>query len=275
MRGILIAILFALITCACNGFRKQDAPPEAAAVVHEEGYDSLSDSDASADVAPPSSADEFFDDFIFSFMSNRDYQFSRITFPLPYTNEGRTTLITQDRWRFDSIYANEDFFVAIFDNMASMKLEKDTNVNSVNVTWLYLKYGKTKNYDFERVNGRWNLVKLDVNAVGQNEDADFLQFYTKFSADDDYQNKHLAEKIVFKSYDYENSQDVSGYVEADQWESFRPYIPSDAFVSVNYGQTAGKGDTRYFVIRGISNSMMNVLRFEKRAKMWQLVEFEN
>lgn len=163
----------------------------------------------------------------------------------------------------------------IYGHHNNTNLEKDTKLNRVVVEWINLNKKTVKQYDFQREEGIWKLKALRYEAVRQNANADFLNFYQRFAVDSAFQRRHVSQTVSFKTYDSDNFETVEGVVDVDQWFAFKPDLPHGVIANVNYGQQYRDNRERVMVISGLSNSMHSVLTFKKKNGSWILTKFEN
>lgn len=224
---------------------------------------------------PPPAADGLFDDFIYNFMRNRSFQLGRITFPLSYTIDGRDSIIRRRDWQFDRLYANRDVYTMIFDDRRSMKLEKDTSLHMATVEWIDLTQNRVKQYHFHKRQGRWLLTALSSQRFSDNDDHSFYAFYSRFATDETYQQAHVADPLLFRTYDYDNFQEIDGVLDPEQWPDFRPELPSHVITNVVYGGGTPHGNYRALVISSPSAGMSCTLEFRRTGGEWMLTSLEN
>lgn len=226
---------------------------------------------------PPKSVDGLFDDFIYSFMTNRAFQMQRINFPLSVTDarSGHKSFIPAAQWKHDRLYSIRQTYVIIYDDAKAQSREKDTKTDRATVEWINFPKKSVKQYLFARQNGLWKLIALRYEAFKQNANADFLNFYQRFATDSVFQRKHVAATVNFTTYDTDNFEMVEGVVDVDQWFAFKPDLPYGEIANVNYGQLYRNSLERIMVINGLSNSMHSSLVFKRKGGQWILTKFEN
>lgn len=268
-------IAFALIflTCSCKGEKTSDAGTEPA----DSTGDTLTIDSLNIDsiAAPPRAADGLFDDFIFSYMRSAKFQKSRTKFPLPFITDGKDFPIEADKWHYDPLYSKQDIYTIIFDSPSSIKAEKDTSLCRVDVEWVYLRQHRVKVYHFEKQEGQWMLTSIVNQALAQHENADFYEFYHRFSTDNDFQNSHILNPFHFKTYDSDSFQDIDGLLDVNQWPDFRPELPKGVITNINYGQSYGNKNRRVLMICSQSGGMGCSLTFKRGRTSWMLESLEN
>lgn len=219
----------------------------------------------------PKAADELFDDFIFNFAANRKLQYSRIQFPLKVVNGKTEKTVQKSAWKMEHFFMDQGYYTLIFDNRKQMTLVKDTSVNSVVVEKIYLRKKKVKQYVFNRIDGKWNLVEVNTGAMVQNTNASFLDFYQKFATDSLYQVQHLDDPIHFSGPDPDDDfSNMTGDIAPETWPAFAPELPRDFIYNIMYGQKYTQSNRKIFVMRGIANGMEMELTFQRKGGEWKL-----
>lgn len=261
-----------VLLCACGGKGGPvEVSPERDSVV----ADRLAADTVEAEADPPGVADELFDDFIYGFMKNAEFQRKRICFPLPHYTDGKPKQVEAGQWKFDRLFSNQEVYTMFFNSEAAAKKEKDPSITSVAVEWLYLERDRVKQYVFERKREGWMLTRIDEHALPADDNRDFLMFYHRFVSDSVYQRRHVARFLQFQTYDEENFQVVDGVLDVDQWFVFRPEMPDGTITNINYGAADAASDERIFVICSQSAGMNCTLKFRRTNRGWMLVRFEN
>lgn len=273
--GIFAALL---LVAACNGNKCEPSPEENKTAEDTVVLPDTATTDTlagSEDVEPPVAADGLFDDFVYGFMKNRKFQTERIKFPLTNKTDGENHPLTRKDWTFDPLYAKNDTYTMIFNSEKAMSSEKDTAVNHVIVEWIYLDRQRVKQYVFNKERGKWMLTALEHHALEKNRDSDFYAFYRRFATDTEYQQRHIRNPFTFKTYDYDNFQQIEGLLDVDQWPDYRPDLPHGTITNIRYGQPGAGTDTRILIISSLSGGMNCNLTFRKNAGKWMLVKMEN
>ncbi len=270
-------VLTVVLACASMMFWTAGCTEKKAESVDTTGADSVDT--ASADTLEqliteqpmPKAADELFDDFIFNFAANRKLQFSRIQFPLKVNNGKSVKTVDKSSWKMEHFFMEQGYYTLIFDSRKQMALVKDTSVNHVVVEKIYLGKKKVKQYIFNRLNGKWNLVEVNTGAIYQNTNASFLNFYEKFATDSLYQVQHLNNPIHFSGPDPDDDfSTMTGDIAPETWPAFAPELPGGFIYNIMYGQKYTQSNRKIFVMRGIANGMEMELTFERKGGEWKL-----
>ena len=233
--------------------------------------------DSAAKAAIPKNIDETFDDFVYTYASDKRFQLYRTHFPLPYVKDTVRVEIKRSEWIHDALYTNLEFYNMLFDSEPDMEYEKKTDVNRVYVSWLFLDTSKTRRYHFERVNGRWMLEDIEETSLKNDPNEDFLQFFYKFCNDSIFQREHVESPLKFVTTDPDDDFNVmEAFIEVDQWFAFRPNLPRDKMTNINYGQPYSPSSKEKIVtFRGIGSGYSNTLFFSRKHDEWYLSSFED
>lgn len=277
MKSVLVifAVLLLLSSCAGRKAADEDAAPVADSIVQKTVESVSADSLVTvSDV--PKAADEFFSDFIYSFTSNKAFQFQRVTFPLPCYNGKKRSMLQRRQWRFTRLYARDELYSVIYDDKASLKLEKSRSVDAVSVEQFNMSLQKVRAYVFRKPEGRWMLMEIRDYPLSEYKDADFVTFYQHFATDSAFQMEHIAQSVSFVTQDPEDEfETMTGEFDNDQWPAFCPELPADVFSNIDYGQSLRLRNRRVLAIEGSSSGFMCLLFFKKSADGWMLYRLEN
>lgn len=273
MKTLVASLILLLLLSGCTGKDR----PAGEAVATQSKADTLTADDAVVNDAdePSAAVDRLFDDFIYTFMRDRAFQLKRISFPLSNCVDGVDRPIERSQWKFDPLYAHSDFYTMIFDSEQAVSREKDPKLDHVEVEWVYLDRGRVKQYIFKKQNGKWMLVALNAQDIGQNVNSDFYRFYHRFASDSDFQLAHIENPFEFRTFDSDNFQEIDGLLDVAQWPDYCPTLPRDVMTNINYGQRYRGSNSRVLVLTSPSAGMSCTLVFQKKQGNWRLVGFEN
>ena len=255
--------------------------PEGKTVVSaEDGIDSAS-LEIIADPAdtlldePPAAADGLFDDFIYNFMSNRYFQYSRISFPLSRSVDGKQETVSADKWIFDALYAHVPLYAMVYASEAAVGCEKKLSLARVVVDKMDFNKNETVRYLFEKESGKWCLMKQEFYSSLASDGDDFWPFYKKFAADMSFQHAHIKNPFEFRTYDSDTFQEIDGVLDVEQWPDFRPELPAGGVVSINYNQHYAGSATRVVVLTSASAGLSCTLVFKRHKGNWRLTRLED
>lgn len=224
----------------------------------------------------PEAVDEFFSDFIYSFTTNKAFQFLRVRFPLTCISGAKKSTISRSQWRYSKLYTKNQTYTVFFDSKSSMKLEKSRNIDSVVIERINMNSKAVRGYLFKKMEGKWMLTEINDYPLSKYKDAEFMVFYQKFATDTAFQQKHVAESVSFVTADPDDEfETMTGELDNDQWPSFRPELPSGVLSNIDYGQSLRLRNRRVLAIEGSSSGFMCILFFKKTSGGWMLYRFEN
>lgn len=225
----------------------------------------------------PETADQLFVDFFFNFVTNEDFQYQRIVFPLKY-NDGDTVVSLNRRgWadfnKFDSL----EYYSVLYEREQDLELQNETNIDIVTVEWINLDEMMNQRFNFKRVLGKWKLINVINESTLDGPNGIFIEFYKDFSRDSLFQIKSLKKPLRLVSYEEEDS--ISQYVEEIGGEVWRELIselplPNKYIINIDFGQTSISMNRKVFMIEGISNGLYVKYRFDKNGNSWCLKELE-
>lgn len=223
---------------------------------------------------------EVFGDFIFAFTHNKRFQAERIHFPLPVTElDGTERAINSGRdFRNEFLLPGNDYYTILLGDKSQMAvLESDTILESITMQVVELASQHLISYNFTRDNGKWFLSSCNHTGMPQ-QLSEFMDFYGQFVADSVFQQESVAERLQITIADEdeaEEEEEVEGTIERDQWPIFRPDMPAERFVNIDFGQEYPHPDHMVMLQCGISNSMMNTFSFRRENDKWKLTSYEN
>ena len=278
MNKLYLGLLLAVATVSCTN----NKPVQTETVAQDVVVDTAkANADTigidSAETTPPAAVDELFADFIYSYTTNRSFQYRRTDFPLKkYENGKFAGVINRIDWKFDKLYYKHSLHIIILDGEKELGNLISLKPDTVRVEWLQFSKKRCKQYVFARENGSWRMNRINYSAISKHHDADFLAFYENFATDSVFQSEHLNETIDFITFDEDNHyQKIEGLIESDQWPVFHPELPASDIFNIDYGLGMKNANVRVVSVRGNSNGMSSMFKFVRRNGTWKLVKFEN
>ena len=273
-----MALAFVLVAC---GRKKTVSPVDYTAELPVDSVagsaDSLFFSPEAQDEELPESADELFDDFIFEFAGRKKVQERRVRFPLLVVNRGDSAWVSREEWKYEPLFEHQDYYTVFFNTEEQMELEKRTDLNHVDVEQIDLERKRVKTCHFERLEGEWKLTEESFRDFTPAYPLDrFLEFYHTFVSDEDFQRASIMSPLRYVTTDPDDDFNViEGTLDVDQWDAFRPQLPSGIITNIRYGQTYDRPGEMVLVKSGISNGLMDILFFKKMGGSWKLAAYEN
>ena len=153
--------------------------------------------------------------------------------------------------------------------------EEQEEDSIVSLQRINLNDGTIRNFQFVREEGRWNLEAIREETFNDDALNDFLSFYARFCSDSLFQAQSIADPLHIVIQDNEDEDgSINGIIDADQWETFCPEVPSGIISNIRKGQSYGG---RKIVLRksGLSNGLQEIFTFTKERGNWRLTRYEN
>lgn len=228
-----------------------------------------------AETPMPRAADELFDDFFFNFAASRKLQLKRIKFPLPVMQDDSVAdRLTSSEWATEHFFMDQDFYTLIFNSHKQMNIVKDTTVKKVSVEKIFLNKHKVEKFNFNRIGGKWMMTSIRTEGFGNNENASFLNFYSRFSTDTTFQVQSIDDPLDFTGPSpMDEFESMEGFITPEQWLSFAPDLPRGMIYNILYDEPKRANSHQViFVIRGISNGQEAELTFRVKDGNWKLVK---
>ncbi len=273
MKYLLHLIAVLIVAAAFGACRSGETAQEQTASDSLRADSAVTERDTTDSVTPPAEADGLFDDFLYNFMRNKRFQFERIKFPLANDVHGKNEPIVKPKWVFDPLYSRRETYTIIFNSLASVGSDH-SHLTKAAFEWIYLQRGEVKRYNFEKIGGKWMLTSMKVYSLSAYPN-DFLKFYARFSADERFQQSHVANPFAFKTYDDDSFQELDGVLDAAQWPDFRPDLPKDVITNIDYGQPNEPEDSRILVITSSDGALSCTLSFKIIRNEWRLTAMES
>lgn len=222
--------------------------------------------------------DTSFDDFLFAFTHSDHLQKKRIEWPLSYTDaEGNVRRINALSSSSEFRFLKGDFFTVMYADRKQIEEQKmDTEDSLVTVERIDLQDEKLRTYEFRLLSGKWKLTSMRDVVFHESDIYDFLTFYARFSTDTLYQQAHVEQPLKVMVLDPEEDRAyIEGTIDAEQWRSFCPDVPSGTISNIRYG--AQKYNSRQMIMQksGSSNGMQELFVFAKEDNEWHLKSYEN
>lgn len=226
----------------------------------------------------PMAVDDSFDDFVFAFAANREFQHQRTQLPLPIYEGNDSSFITEEQWVQDSLFVDRYFYTLLFDKEDDMELISHPDLQEAKVEWLYLDTNHTKSYNFKRENNIWMLKSISKAILENYKNEEFVNFYNKFASDTVFQISRLVMPLEYTTVDPEDDfQILETEIDSNSWTSLKPVLPTSRLVNINYGQSNDpESKTKILAVKGISNGFSNVFFFRINSNgKWELYKFED
>ena len=223
--------------------------------------------------------DGVFNDFLFAYLHSSTLRRERTAHPLRLEHTTRPTEMLEDfDPEFELSFLSGDYFTTLYGNTSQMQAEDDEEMEEdsiVSLQRINLNDGTIRNFQFLREDGHWQLIAIREETFEDDDLGDFLSFYAKFCIDSIFQTQSVADPLRIVIQDPEDGEEsINGIIDADQWYSFCPEMPSGIISNIRKGQEYGQNR---IVLRksGLSNGLQEVFTFTKERGNWRLTRYEN
>lgn len=223
--------------------------------------------------------DGIFNDFLFAYLHSRTLRQERTTMPLPLEHSQRPTELLEDfNPEFELGFLSGEYFTTLYGNVSQMRAEDDEELEEdsiVSLQRINLNDGTIRNYRFLREEGHWQLAAIREETFDDDDLSDFLNFYARFCSDSIFQSQSIADPLHISLQDSEDEDEIiNGIIDADQWQTFCPEVPSGIISNIRKGQTYG-GHRIVMRKSGLSNGLQEIFTFNKERTGWRLTRYEN
>ena len=271
---VCVCVAMMAVTTGCSNRKVEAADSSSTDSARAENSDTADTVDSATEVIAstpmPKAADQLFDDFFFNFIANRKLQRSRIKFPLPVVNGGKTSELMRSQWKTDHFFRPQGYYTLIFDNEKQMKYPKATDLDSVIVEKIHLRKRTVEQYWFDHQEGKWKLNKICTIGFKQSYNASFFTFLSRFFADS---GRGFVKNPLAYSGPDPNGEEVATInttIPAGEWSSFLPEVPGEMIYNILYGQKYSESDRKILTFRGLANGAETQLFFRRHGKDWRL-----
>lgn len=224
--------------------------------------------------------DESFDDFVFAYAANNEFQAQRTRFPLPlYDDEDNSSrLLQREEWKPDSLFTHRSFYTLLFDIEEEMEMSNEADLVEAKVEWIYLDDRSTKVYNFKRTDDIWMLESISRGHLEDYKNEEFVIFYKRFATDSIFQISRLTEPIEYITTDPDDDfMILETEIDPNSWSNLKPVLPQNKLLNINYGQSNNPdSSTKILAVKGIGYGFSNVFFFRLNKKgCWELYKFED
>lgn len=226
-----------------------------------------------------SALDGVFNDFLFAYLHSRTLRRERTVHPLRLEHTTRPAEMLEDfDPEFELSFLSGEYFTTLYGNALQMQAEDDEEVEEdsiVSLQRINLNDGTIRNFQFIREEGHWQLAAIREEIFEDDDLGNFLTFYAQFCTDSLFQMQSVSDPLHIVIQDFEDEEgSIDGIIDADQWSSFCPEVPSGIISNIRMGQEYGPNR---IVMRksGLSNGLQEIFTFTKERGNWRLTKYEN
>jgi len=218
----------------------------------------LEELDLFEEVVIPKAADELFDDFLFTYVSNASFRQQR--------TKGTESLDMND----------DDAAVMIYERDNDLALQKDTTLQQVVLERIDWDANTIRHYQFNKNQGQWFLSAEEDVDISDVPNASFLVFLKDFLTDSLYRHESIDLPLLMKYYSEEDDGMVEAELSFEEWDEIYRDLPrlNDYMYNVDYGQSLISSNRKSLLLKGMSNGLFMKFHFGFSDGRWMLIELE-
>ena len=276
----LIVIVVTMLSCGDKGSTSSSF----SSVEEEESLDSIplqeeTEEEFNLKEENYSHLDGVFNDFLFAYLHSRTLRQERTAKPLRLEQTERPAeMLEEFDPGFEFGFLSGEYFTTLYGNTAQMLAEDDEEMEEdsiVSLQRINLNDGTIRNFLFQREQGRWLLNAVREATFADDDLNDFLEFYARFCNDSLFQSQAIANPLHIVLQDPDDEEEsIDGIIDADQWQTFCPEVPSGIISNIRKGQDYS-GHRIVLRKSGLSNGLQEVFTFTKDKGNWHLTKYEN
>ena len=214
--------------------------------------------------------DTSFLDFFEKFMWDKEFQQSRVVFPI---QQNGIEIKTSEEWRHLTFYTQNDYIPTLTSDTLSI-FDKDVKLEFTKMFIVNFKKNIAESFAFEKVNKNWYLKNLDKTTFANLPDIDFVNFLTKFSNDSIFQIKSISFPITESFADSDNDYETATKsITQEDWKYWKLTDDINQLMILSNIQTDNKYRNIFF--RGVENGIWVKYTFERINGNWKLIRLED
>ena len=214
--------------------------------------------------------DTSFFDFFEKFMWDKEFQKSRVIYPIEQDGKEIRTL---KEWQYLPFYTQSKYIPTLTSDTLIM-FDKDIHFESIEMYIVDFKKNSTAGYVFEKVQTKWHLKRSKDFTIKNLPDIEFIDFLTKFSNDSLFQIKSISFPLPESFADAENHYETAlNTIKLDDWKFWKLTDDINQLMILSNIQTDHKYRNIFF--RGVENGRWVKLTFEKINAIWKLMRLED
>ena len=275
-----IVMVACLLSCGNNSNEEQEAA-NLMQETSETPIDTLAQEEEDLSLIQEESPalDGVFNDFLYAYLHSRSFRQERTANPLRLEHPARPAEVLDDfNPEFELSFLSGEYFTTLYGNASQMQAEDDQELEEdsiVSLQRINLNDGTIRNFQFLREEGHWRLEAIREATFEDDDLGEFLDFYAQFCTDSLFQSQSIADPLHIVIQDSEDEEgSINGIIDADQWQTFCPEIPSGIISNIRKGQSYG-GHRIVLRKSGLSNGLQEVFTFTKERGNWRLTRYEN
>jgi hypothetical protein len=148
----------------------------------------ISNEEAIKDIYLNRGGDELFDDFLFCYIHDKNFQLQRTSFPVVMTElDGKVDSVRKEDWDGYFKFMEGEYTTNLYNNEQERGTNEETLCLQASVERIDLNAQTITMFEFAKDGGKWTLKTIEDQTFKQSDLADFLKFYSRFSQDTSFQ----------------------------------------------------------------------------------------
>lgn len=214
--------------------------------------------------------DTSFVDFFEKFMWDKEFQKSRILFPI---KQNGNEIKTSEEWRYLPFYTNSNYIPTLTSDTLSI-FDKDVNLESIEMYIIDFKKDIVELFVFEKFNKNWHLKNSNKTTFEFLPDFDFINFLTRFSSDSIFQIKSISFPLTESYADSDNDYETTTKtIKEEDWKFWKLTNVINKLLLLSDIQKDNKYRNIFF--SGVENGILVKYTFERINDNWKLIKFED
>jgi hypothetical protein len=214
--------------------------------------------------------DTSFLDFFENFMWDKEFQKSRVIYPIEHEGIEFKSL---KEWQYLPFYAQSKY-MPILTSDTLIIFDQDLRLKSIEIYIVDFKKNSAACYAFEKVQTKWHLKRSKDFVFKNLPDIEFIDFLTKFSNDSLFQIKSVSFPLLESYSDAENQYETAlNTIKLDDWKFWKLTDDINQLMILSNIQMENKYRNIFF--RGLDNGRWVKLTFEKINGSWKLMRLED
>jgi len=215
-------------------------------------------------------ADTSFLDFFEKYMWDREFQKSRVIYPIQINGK---EIKNSEEWKYLPFYTLSDCIPTLASDTLSI-FDKNENPKSTKMFIVDFKKDIAKSFSFEKVNKSWVLRNCYKTTFANLPDLDFINFLTKFSNDSIFQIKSISFPITESFADSDNDYETATKtIKQEDWKFWKLTEYINQLMILSNIQT--DNNYRNIFLRGVENGIWVKYTFERINGNWKLIRLED
>ena len=215
-------------------------------------------------------SDTSFLDFFEKFMWDKEFQQSRVIFPIQLKDND---IKNSEEWRHLTFYTQNEYIPTLTSDTLSI-FEKEVKHESTKMFIVDFKKEIAESFEFEKVNKNWYLKNSKKTTFANLPDLDFINFLTKFSKDSIFQINSISFPITVLFADSDNDYETAAKtIKLEDWK----YWKLTNYINQLLLLTDIQKDNKYrnIFFQGVENGIWLKYTFERINGNWKLIKLED